>query len=272
MERLKSILDEKAAQYNVPGFIANDPVSFPHAFSRKEDIETVALLASIIAWGNRRMILSSGNKMFFGIMDGHPYDYVMSGDWESLDDRLNIHRTFFASDFKYICRGLRSIFHKYGSMEPLFAGCSVWDGIANLRSEMASVNGGVNSRHISNPVPSKGKPASACKRMHMMLRWLCRKDGIVDLGIWDAVDPSQLMIPVDVHVARMARLLGLVSRKQNDRRTVEELTGCLKAMSPDDPVRYDFALFGVGEAGDSFIESVMNDNEAAHHSVATKMK
>lgn len=256
MDNLKALLDEKAICYNNKEFIGNDPVSFPHSFTRKEDIEVAALLASIIAWGNRRMILRSGEKMLYGIMGGEPYAYVMGGSWESLDDRLNIHRTFFASDFKYVCRGMRGIFQKYGSMEQLFVGCSVWDGIERLRQEMASANGGTFTRHISNPVPAKGKPASACKRMHMMLRWLCRKDGIVDLGIWDAVPQSELMIPIDVHVARTARMLGLVSRKQNDRRTVEELTARLRELSPDDPVRYDFALFGVGEAGDSFFENL----------------
>ena len=256
MERIKAALEAKAVQYNCVEFIANDPISFPHSFSRKEDIEIVALLASIIAWGNRKMILRSGNRMFREIMQSHPFEYVMSGEWESLDDRMNIHRTFFAADFKYICRGLKAIYTRYGSMEPLFVGCSTWDGIDNLRRELASANGGTSTRHISNPIPTKNKPASACKRMHMMLRWLCRKDGIVDLGIWDSVHPSQLMIPIDVHVARTARLLGLVTRKQNDRRTVEELTARLREFSPDDPVRYDFALFGVGEAGDSFISDI----------------
>ena len=256
MERIKAVLDEKAAQYNCPQFIENDPISFPHSFTRKQDVEIVALLASVIAWGNRKMILRSGNRMFKEIMLSKPYEYVMSGEWECLDDRMNIHRTFFAADFKYICRGLRSIFSKYGSMEPLFAGCSVWDGIEHLRQELAIVNDGVFTRHISNPIPSKGKPASACKRMHMMLRWLCRKDGIVDLGIWDCIPQSALMIPIDVHVARTARALGLVLRKQNDRRTVEELTAKLREFSPDDPVRYDFALFGVGEAGEQFIYSI----------------
>ncbi len=253
MERIKAVLDEKAVQYNSPQFIENDPISFPHSFSKREDVEIVALLASVIAWGNRKMILRSGNRMFHEIMHSNPYEYVMSGEWDSLNDRMNIHRTFFAADFKYICRGLRAIYAKYGSMEPLFTGCSMWEGIEHLRDEMASVNGGIYTRHISNPVPTKGKPASACKRMHMMLRWLCRKDGIVDIGIWHNIPPSVLMIPIDVHVARTARTLGLVSRKQNDRRTVEELTARLREFSPEDPVRYDFALFGVGEAGDTFV-------------------
>lgn len=261
MEHLKALLDEKLALYNRKEFIGNDPISFPHSFTSREDIEISALLASVIAWGNRRMILASGNRMLHGIMHSEPYVYVMNGEWELLDDSLNIHRTFFARDFKYICRGLKSIYEKYGTMEALFIGRDVWEGIALLRSEMEAVNGGLQTRHISNPVPQKGKPASACKRMHMMLRWLCRKDGVVDIGIWSAVSPSQLMIPLDVHVARTARQLGLVTRKQNDRKTVEELTAQLRKLSPDDPVKYDFALFGVGEAGDSFIQQKENNTK-----------
>lgn len=258
---MRAVLDEKFACYNCKEFIKNDPISFPHSFTRREDVEIAALLASTIAWGNRKMILSSGRKMFCDIMHSAPYDYVMSGEWERLDDRINIHRTFFASDFKYICRGLRNIFSKHGTMETLFLGCSVWDGIENLRREMAGANDGATTRHISNPVAQKGKPASACKRLHMMLRWLCRKDGIVDLGIWQGVSQAELMIPLDVHVARTARQLGIVTRKQNDRRTVEELTAQLRKLSPDDPVKYDFALFGVGEAGDSFIDGITNNTK-----------
>ena len=261
MEHLRAVLDEKFACYNCKEFIKNDPISFPHSFTRREDVEIAALLASTIAWGNRKMILSSGRKMFCDIMHSAPYDYVMSGEWERLDDRMNIHRTFFASDFKYICRGLRNIFSKHGTMETLFLGCSVWDGIENLRREMAGANDGATTRHISNPVAQKGKPASACKRLHMMLRWLCRKDGIVDLGIWQGVSQAELMIPLDVHVARTARQLGIVTRKQNDRKTVEELTAQLRKLSPDDPVKYDFALFGVGEAGDSFIDGITNNTK-----------
>lgn len=258
---MRAVLDEKFAHYNCKDFIKNDPISFPHSFTSREDIEIAALLASTIAWGNRKMILSSGRKIFCGIMHSAPYDYVMSGRWEQLDDRMNIHRTFFASDFKYICRGLRSIFSRYGTMEILFLGCSVWDGIENLRREMADANGGAVTRHISNPIAQKGKPASACKRLHMMLRWLCRKDGVVDLGIWQGVSQAELMIPLDVHVARTARSLGIVTRKQNDRKTVEELTAQLRKLSPDDPVKYDFALFGVGEAGDSFIDGITNNTK-----------
>ena len=245
------LLDEKVAQYNNKEFIKNDPVQFPHLFSDRRDIEISALLAATIAWGNRAMIIKSCNRMLFGIMDGKPYDYIMKGEWGALAERENIHRTFFAGDLKYLCAGLKNIYEKHGSMEPLFAGNDMWSGIAALREELSAANGGATTRHVSNPIAAKGKPASACKRLHMMLRWFSRNDGIVDLGIWQGVDPSQLMIPLDVHVARTARSLGLVSRKQNDRKTVEELTARLREFSPDDPVRYDFALFGVGVSSDT---------------------
>lgn len=252
MERLKSILDEKVAQYNREEFIWNDPVSFPHQFKDRRDVEISALLASVIAWGNRKMILSSGKKMLFDIMGGTPYDYIMSGRWSELCESNNIHRTFFVRDFVYLARGLKGIYEKYGSLEPLFAGGDAWEGILVLREELSSANDGCYTKHISNPLPCKGRAASACKRMHMMLRWLCRDDGIVDLGIWKNIHPSKLMIPLDVHVARTGRKLGLITRTQNDRKTVEELTAALCEFSPDDPVRYDFALFGVGVAGDEF--------------------
>ena len=250
MEKLKKFLDEKVAAYNTPAFIANDPVQFPHSFSDQRDIEIAALLASVIAWGNRTMIIRSGKKMLFDIMGGKPYDFIMRGSWLSLDDANNIHRTFFVRDFKYLCRGLQDIYNNHNTMEALFADESdTWSGIHRLRSSLAHSNDGVSTRHISNPVALSGKPASACKRLHMMLRWLCRRDGIVDLGIWRQIDPARLMMPVDVHVSRTGRTLGLIERKANDRRTVEMLTEKLSILCPEDPVKYDFALFGIGVEG-----------------------
>lgn len=250
MEKLKKFLDEKVAAYNTPAFIANDPVQFPHAFSDQRDIEIAVLLASVIAWGNRTMIIRSGKKMLFDIMGGKPYDFIMRGSWLSLDDANNIHRTFFVRDFKYLCRGLQDIYNNHNTMEALFADESdTWSGIHRLRSSLAHSNDGVSTRHISNPVALSGKPASACKRLHMMLRWLCRRDGIVDLGIWRQIDPARLMMPVDVHVSRTGRTLGLIERKANDRRTVEMLTEKLSILCPEDPVKYDFALFGIGVEG-----------------------
>lgn len=246
MKNLKTLLDEKVLQYNCKEFIANDPVQFPHCFTEQRDVEIAALLASVIAWGNRTMIIRSGKKMLFDIMGGKPYDFVMKSGWSMLDGEKNIHRTFFVRDLVYLCRGLRKIYTENDTMENLFEGVDTWDGIARLRSQFAMANDGESTRHLSNPVAAKGKPASACKRLHMMLRWLCRKDGIVDLGIWKNIEPASLMMPLDVHVARIGRNLGLITRKQNDRRTVEELTANLREFAPDDPVRYDFALFGIG--------------------------
>ena len=246
MERLKMMLDSKVAQYNCKEFVKDDPVQFAHAFSDRKDIEVAALLASVIAWGNRKMILRSGQKMLFGIMERRPYDFIMQGTWQQMEESLNIHRTFFVRDLIYICRGLQHIYTRNSSLENLFIGKDVWTGIAALRTMLAEANGGASTRHISNPVSVAGKQASACKRLHMMLRWLCRRDGIVDLGIWQEIDPSQLMIPLDVHVARIGRTLGLIDSKQNNRRTVEALTARLREMCPDDPVKYDFALFGIG--------------------------
>lgn len=249
MEKVKRLLDNMVLQYNCKEFIVSDPVQFPHAFSEKKDIEIAALLASVIAWGNRTMILRSGKKMFYDIMGGEPYEFIMRSKFQALDESINIHRTFFVRDFLYICRGLQHIYSSYDSLETLFECGDTWKGIERLRTELANANDGISTRHISNPVAVSGKPASACKRLHMMLRWLCRDDGIVDIGVWKAVSPASLMIPLDVHVARTSRELGLVSRKQNDRKTVEELTSRLREFSPDDPVKYDFALFGVGVSG-----------------------
>ena len=243
---LAAFLNKKAEKYNCSEFIKNDPVQFPHAFSEKRDIEIAAFFASVIAWGNRRMIINSGNRMFGSIMGNHPYEYVMRGEWERADSTMNIHRTFFMRDLAYLCRGLRHIYSGYDSLETLFVAEDVWKGIEAFRSTLIQANEGDTTRHISNPVSEKGRPASACKRLNMMLRWLCRKDGIVDLGIWKNISPEKLMIPLDVHVARISRELGLLQRKQNDRKSVELLTGQLRELSPDDPVKYDFALFGIG--------------------------
>lgn len=246
IDDISSYLNEKAQRYNCKDFIKNDPVQFPHAFSDRRDVEVVAVLASIIAWGNRKMIINSGNKMFRDIMHGRPYEYVMAREWENVDAAVNIHRTFFMRDFAYVCRGLHSIYSNYDSLERVFDADDMWQGIDAFRTLLIEANEGSATRHISNPVATKGHPASACKRLHMMLRWLVRQDGIVDLGIWKNISPSKLMIPLDVHVARISRELGLLQRKQNDRLSVVLLTERLRSLSPDDPVKYDFALFGIG--------------------------
>lgn len=237
---IKDKLDELAEHYNTPAFIEKDPVQFPHRFRKLQDIEVAAFLTATISWGNRASILKSAEKMF-AMMNNAPYDYIMNEDFRALG-RKNIHRTFFEHDLLYICNGLHEIYSGHSSLEEVFAGKNLWEGIVSFRSIMQEANGGVSCKHISNPDKS-----STCKRLHMALRWLVRQDRIVDLGIWKHISPSGLYIPLDVHVARVSREFGLLERKSNDRKAVEELTSVLKLLRPEDPVAYDFALFGLGE-------------------------
>ena len=219
-------------------FIASDPVQFPHRYTKREDIEIAAFLTATIAWGRRDLILRSAEKMF-AIMGESPYAFVMAGNYRKLKKR-NIHRTFFEYDLKYFCIGFKHCYTKYGSLEKLFASApDTWEGIALFRKEMMQANNGVYSKHISNP------DSSACKRLNLALRWLVRK-GPVDLGLWKNIKPAALYIPLDVHVARTARKLFLLKRKSNDKEAVIELTEKLRGFCPEDPVKYDFALFGVG--------------------------
>ena len=246
MENLKDYLDELVAKNNTDAFIKDDPVQFPHRYSDVRDIEIVSFLVATIAWGNRKMILNSANNML-AIMGKSPYDYVMSGGWEKLDDSKCVHRTFFGRDLKYYCKGLSKAYQMpVNSLENVFYNeeHDVWRGIQNFRDLIAEANG-CTSKHISNPSCCEPKKGSACKRLHMALRWLVRNDGMVDLGIWKRLNPRDLMIPLDVHVARVSRDLGLIERKSNARQTVEMLTAKLREFDPADPVKYDFALFGV---------------------------
>ena len=247
MNNIKDYLEGLVERNNTRGFIKDDPVQFVHRYSDRRDIEIVAFLVATIAWGNRKMILNSANKML-EMMGRSPYDYVMSGGFEGLEDGKCVHRTFFGRDLKYYCRGMRRIrtdrtdrTNRINSLEDVFYNeeHDVWRGIENFRNLMTEANGGMTSKHISDP------ESSACKRLHMALRWLVRDDGIVDLGIWKQLRPKDLMIPLDVHVARVSRELGLIDRKSNDRKTVELLTLKLREFDKDDPVKYDFALFGV---------------------------
>jgi len=225
-----------------PDFIPLDPVQFPRRFKKREDVEIAAFLSATIAWGRRDMILRSAEKMF-ALMGHSPYNFIMSGDYKKLKKR-NIHRTFFEDDLKYFCKGLEHCYTKYGNLEKLFAPApNVWEGFALFRGEMADANSGRYSKHISNP-GEEGKGGSACKRLNLALRWLVR-GGQVDLGLWKSIKPSALFIPLDVHVARTARKLGLLQRKSNDKKAVIELTERLREFDPNDPVKYDFALFGM---------------------------
>ena len=254
MDKIKEYLDGLVERNNTEAFIKDDPVQFPHRYSNLRDIEIVAFLVATIAWGNRKMILNNANKML-EMMGKSPYDYVMSGGWKKLESNKCVHRTFFNRDLQYYCKGLKYLYEVPRScgarndsptLEDIFYNeeHDVWRGIQSFRDLMAEANGGT-SKHISNPCCEAPMKGSACKRLHMALRWLVRDDGIVDLGVWKRLKPRDLMIPLDVHVARVSRELGLIERKSNDRQAVEMLTSKLREFDSQDPVKYDFALFGV---------------------------
>ena len=245
---LHELLDTEAARINSPAFIGEDPVQFPRRFSSLQDIEIAALLSATIAWGNRKMICRDCDKMLT-LMDHEPHAYVMDEGYEDLPPELNIHRTFFARNLQHYLHGLRAIYARHGSLlefaraEKIASSeAPAWKLVEGINREIAAANGGVAD---SRCLPQNLK-TTALKRVNMALRWLVRDDGIVDMGVWDVITPAQLFIPLDVHVGDVSRELGLVTRKANDRRTVDELTSRLRRFRPDDPVIYDFALFGIG--------------------------
>ncbi len=243
-----SLLDSEAARINSEAFIADDPVQFPRRFESLPDIEIASLLCSSIAWGNRRMICRDCDRML-ALMDNDPHAYVMDRGYEDLPDEINIHRTFFGRNFKHFLRGLRVVYSLFGSLQGFASAAGIatsphpsWSLVEALNAVLADANGGVGD---SRCLPLN-LATTALKRVNMALRWLVRNDGIVDLGVWNVITPAQLFIPLDVHVGNVARSLGLVSRKANDRRTVEELNAILVTLRPHDPVFYDYALFGIG--------------------------
>ena len=243
-DALKTELERLYRKINKPEFIPLDPVKFPHRYDPGPDQEIAAFLAAAIAWGSRDLILRSAERMF-ALMGKSPYAFVMEGDYHKLKERC-IHRTFFEDDLKYFCLGFKSCFEKYDNLENLFASSSsIWEGIALFREEMAGGNRGKYSKHIANP--GREENGAACKRINLALRWLVRK-GPVDLGLWKKIKPAALFIPLDVHVARTARYFGLLERKSNDKKAVIALTENLRKFCPEDPVKYDFALFGMGNS------------------------
>ncbi len=249
---LQDLLDSEAARINSPAFISDDPVQFPHRFSDPRDIEITSLLTSSIAWGNRKMICRDCDKML-ALMDNSPYDYMMDEGYEDLPDEGNIHRTFFNRHLKYYLRGLRKVYAAHGTMQDFARAEDIatsetpaWKLVEGLNRELAEANAPHTDPSAASRCMPQNLKTTALKRVNMALRWLVRNDGIVDLGIWDVITPSQLFIPLDVHVGNVSRELGLISRKADDRRTVIELTERLRRYNPDDPAIYDFALFGIG--------------------------
>ncbi len=253
---LQTFLDEKVLQYNTLDFIDSDPVQIPHLFSLKEDIEIAGFLSATIAWGNRKMIIKNAHKMM-DLMGNSPYDFVLShreADLQRLDSF--VHRTFNGQDFASFIRSLKYIYKTHGGLEAVFAKNQETDSMQKSISEFKNLFFETHSSKLKNQIPhqyrtqkhiSDPMKGSAAKRLNMYLRWMCRQDNKgVDLGIWKSISPSLLSCPLDIHSGNVARKLGLLTRKQNDGKALLELDTQLRLLDPNDPVKYDFALFGLG--------------------------
>lgn len=246
-EDLKEFLDEKVAQYDTISFIDTDPISIPHRYTKKEDIEISGFLAATIAWGKRTMILRNALRMM-DILDDAPYDFVMNHTENDLE-RIKgvIHRTFNEIDLLYFIKALKHIYSEEGGLEGIFTRYQTTDSMQPAIHEFNKIffclpHEKRTERHVSDPF--KG---SAAKRINMFLRWMVRSDGKgVDFGIWKKIPTSILSIPLDVHSGNVSRKLGLLTRKQSDAKAVEELDSRLRLFDKDDPVKYDYALFGLG--------------------------
>ncbi len=243
-KELKEFLDFKVEQYNTPNFIAADPISIPHRFTKKEDIEITGLIMATIAWGNRKSILSNGDKLL-KIMGNDPHEFVMN--YQSPKTLIPfVHRTFNSTDLDFFFRSLKKIYEQ-GSLEDLFEihpeEIGVKGRIIQFRNQFLQTEHEYRSeKHLSNP--AKG---SSAKRLNMFLRWMVRKDNCgVDFGIWEKIPMSELHLPLDIHTGNIARKLGMLTRTQNDWRALSELQTKLIKMDATDPVKYDFALFGLG--------------------------
>ena len=244
---LKEFLDEKADLYNRPSFINLDPISIPHRYTAKGDIEIAGFLAATIAWGNRKMILKSSVRMM-EILEDSPFEFIVNSSDCELDQAIRfVHRTFNSVDLAYFLQALRHIYRNRGGLEKIFETHKTSDSLQPAIHELHRIffelpHEKRTERHVSDPF--KG---SAAKKINMYLRWMIRKDNKgVDFGIWNSISPSILSCPLDVHSGNVARKLGLLNRKQNDAKAVAELDGILRSFDSEDPVKYDFALFGLG--------------------------
>ena len=280
-QQLKDFLDAKADQYNRPSFIERDPISIPHRFSQQQDIEIMGFWAAVLAWGQRPVILKKAAELI-DLMDGAPYDFVRNHQETDRQRFLNFkHRTFNATDTLYFLHFLQQYYQQHNSLEDAFlpgdigaggseltglksgAGNEIAPGFNPVRPSEYSIEQALITFHdrfcsLTDFFPARTRkhiatPArnASCKRLLMFLRWMVRQDTAgVDFGIWTRLKPNELIIPIDVHVNRVARKLGLLTRPQTDWKAALELTQALRLFDPSDPVRYDFALFGLGVEGE----------------------
>jgi len=258
---IKFLLDAGVKQYNCVDFIPTDPIQVPHRYTRKEDIEIAAFLTATISWGQRKSIINNANRLM-DLMDNSPYEFLMesgrniasvdsgsSGDnpeWEQIQHF--VHRTFNSDDCLYFFESLRNIYRHYNGLEDVFTTGyrnegSIYGALKHFRKVFLSIPHANRIRkHVSDVTAN-----SSAKRLNMFLRWMIRQDtNEVDFGLWKNIPASALMLPLDVHTGNVARGLGLLQRKQNDWNAVEEVTSLLRSFDPSDPIKYDFALFGIG--------------------------
>lgn len=243
----KAFLDFKVNQYNRPEFIETDPIQIPHLFEKKEDIEIAGFLVATIAWGNRKIILRNGHEMM-NRMDQAPFDFILNAAERDLSVLDNfVHRTFNDEDFRFFVKSLQNIYKNHGGLEKIFTDfsseVSLQPAIHQLKNIFFEIpHPKRTQKHVSDPLKK-----SAAKRINMFLRWMVRNDVAgVDFGIWKSISPAKLSCPLDVHSGRVARKLNLLKRKQNDAKAVGELDASLRKLDANDPVKYDFALFGLG--------------------------
>lgn len=247
---LKDFLDQKVLEYNQPGFISLDPISIPHAFHKKEDVEITAFFAATLAWGQRKTIINKCKELF-NLMGNEPHQFVLHHSEEDLKALLAFkHRTFNDIDTLYFVHFFKWFYTNHTSLEEAFT--IGWKPdqdimqvlLTNFHNFFFQLPDSPNrtKKHVATPLRK-----AACKRINMFLRWMVRDDDKgVDFGIWKTIQPYQLICPCDLHVDRVGRKLGLITRKQTDWQTATELTAKLREFDHADPVKYDFALFGLG--------------------------
>lgn len=248
---LKAFLDEKVEKFNQPDFIENDPVSIPHRFKLRQDIEIAGLFAAVLAWGQRKTIIRKCHELM-GMMDNKPFDFIRNHSDNDLKRLVSFkHRTFNTTDTLYFVESLKDFYSKHDSLEEAFftakQDATVENGLIQFHHRFFSLENFPHRTKKHIPTPER---KSTCKRINMYLRWMVRSDNKgVDFGIWKKISPSQLICPCDVHVDRVGRRLKLIKRKQTDWLTALELTANLRKLDSLDPVKYDFALFGLGIEG-----------------------
>ncbi|WP_121665433.1 TIGR02757 family protein [Mesonia aquimarina] len=244
---LKEFLDHKVAEYNQPKFIETDPIQIPHLFQQKEDVEISGFLTATIAWGNRKSILRNAKRMM-ELMDNSPHDFIINHQEKDLTRFEGfVHRTFNATDLAYFIAALKNVYINYQGLEKIFTDYSsdknTQEAIHQFKKiffELPHLQR--STKHVSDPLKN-----SAAKRINMFLRWMVRNDSQnIDFGLWKKISPSALSCPLDVHSGNVARKLNLLQRKQNDAKAVAELDKNLRKLDKTDPVKYDFALFGLG--------------------------